>query len=133
MVLRRVRAGAGHRKRSIQMFELGIARALQRDRRQQRALLRRVSTPLNHLNLDRIIRLITLTILSFGLAAIIFFRFHGASSHVASAGLLICLITAEWFWIFDGSERERLLKVVADLLNNRFFKPQIQQGANHEF
>lgn len=69
---------------------------------------------------DGIARLIALTLLSFGLATIIFFNLQGVIAYVASAGVLVCLVGAEWFWILEGSEREQLLKGAAKLLATGF-------------
>ncbi|MBS1787352.1 MAG: oligosaccharide flippase family protein [Acidobacteria bacterium] len=69
---------------------------------------------------DGIVRLIALTMLSFGLAAIIFFNLQGVIAYVASAGVLVGLAGVEWFWILGGGEREQLLKGAAKLLATGF-------------
>jgi O-antigen/teichoic acid export membrane protein len=57
---------------------------------------------------EKLGRLIILTALSFGAAAIIIFNCQGATAYAAGGALLLCLIVAEWLWIFDGGERDRL-------------------------
>ncbi len=69
---------------------------------------------------EKVARLLTLTGISFGLAAIIFFKLHGATAYLASANLLVCLVVAEWFWILDSSERQRLSKFAAGFLATGF-------------
>lgn len=67
-------------------------------------------------------RMVTLTALSFCMAAIIFIKLRGMSGYAAGITLLLCLVVAEWFWIFEADERGRLRRGAAGLLSNRSFK-----------
>ena len=77
---------------------------------------------------ERLVRLVTLTAISFGLVALISFGLRGAIAYVISASMLTVLVVAEWFWIFDSSERERLCRFAASFLHNKGFKPLTKQG-----
>ena len=68
---------------------------------------------------EGVARLVMLTVLSFAIAAVIFFQLQGIVAYSASAVLLSSLILAEWFWILDNKERQRLGSVVAGV-SNRF-------------
>jgi O-antigen/teichoic acid export membrane protein len=57
---------------------------------------------------EKLGRLAALTALSFGVAALIIPVTDGAKTYAAGALLLLCLIIAEWFWVFDSGERARL-------------------------
>lgn len=68
---------------------------------------------------ERLARLVVLTVLSFGIAAAIFFELQGIVAYSTSAMLLIGLIFVEWVWILDSKERQRLASVAAGF-SNRF-------------
>lgn len=65
-----------------------------------------------------IVRLASLTVIGFGLTVIFFFNFHGGTGDIASASLLVGLIVAEWIWVLDRNERDRLTGIVAGVVKH---------------
>jgi O-antigen/teichoic acid export membrane protein len=57
---------------------------------------------------DSLGRLLVLSVLGFALASVITLIFKGLALYAAASLLLLGLIAAEWMWIGDSSERERL-------------------------
>jgi len=75
-----------------------------------------------------IFRLVSLTVIGSGLAAIFFLNFHGGTGGITSASLLVGLIVAEWIWIFDRNERDRLTGIVAGVVRHFSLKQSASKG-----
>lgn len=73
-----------------------------------------------HVRYARLGRLVTLTTVSFALAAIIVHSNMGAAAAAgAGAALWLGLIAAEWLWICDGAERKQFRQSAASLVRYR--------------
>ena len=61
-----------------------------------------------HVPYESLGRLLVLSVLGFATASIITVIFQGFALYAAASLLLLGLIAAEWMWISDSTERERL-------------------------